>query len=229
MENADKAHASVWPAYLLAVAFLTMQKVVFAFPGLVAGAGWYVLRAPDGRTRSERLGHWVWQAAGFGLPVLLTMGYFYSRGALRGFVQANFLNYVSAARSPIPRPPSAALSAPLSRTVRQRRPAVHLRAPFTGIVHRRWRFRHCASHVVADRGIVHHTRAPLSVLPAVPAANRTLCRRLFTRFGISPDDPPRSSDGFRALDPARVRWHSARSRCRGTFKPRRRITSAPSP
>jgi hypothetical protein len=81
----------------LAFSFLTMQKIVFAFPGLAIGTCFYILQASNHETRRFRLRCVAYQAVGFCIPLLLTAAYFYLHGGLDAFIRANFLNFLKVA------------------------------------------------------------------------------------------------------------------------------------
>jgi hypothetical protein len=77
----------------LALGSATMftQKILFVGPGIALAALWFLL---DGRLRVSlraRLRLLVLQGLGFLLPLGVTLGYFASKGALREFIEANFL------------------------------------------------------------------------------------------------------------------------------------------
>jgi len=85
-----------WSGAFLALAFLTMQKVVFAFPGLSVGICWGVLW-PRRRIAGRGVDLVACFAASFCLPLLVATGWFAAVGGLHAFIQDNFLNYLSAA------------------------------------------------------------------------------------------------------------------------------------
>jgi hypothetical protein len=75
----------------LGAAIMFTQKVLFVGPGFALAALWFLL---DGRlpvARRERLRLLTLQSLGFLLPLGATLAYFWSKGALREFIEANFL------------------------------------------------------------------------------------------------------------------------------------------
>jgi hypothetical protein len=80
----------------LALAFLTIQKVVYALPGMAIGAALYVFNPSDYGTRRRRLAHVASQLIGFCVPMLFTAGYFYLHDSLTAFIQYNFLFHLGA-------------------------------------------------------------------------------------------------------------------------------------
>jgi hypothetical protein len=74
---------------LLGGAIMSSQKLLMVMPGFALAMLWYVA---DGRrprlTRARDVGL---QAAGFGVPILATLGYFWSRRALGPFVYFNLI------------------------------------------------------------------------------------------------------------------------------------------
>ena len=92
-EGSSSARLFAWSGALLAVAFLTMQKVVFAFPGLAVGLLWCVLGQGAGSLK-RRAGLVACYVTGFCAPLVAAALYFAAHGALREFIQDNFLNYL---------------------------------------------------------------------------------------------------------------------------------------
>ena len=86
-----------WSGLFLALGFLTIQKLVYAFPGLAVGTCWYVLSPSDHATRQCRLAHVAYQLVGFCVPMIFTAGYFYLHNGLTEFVRYNFLFYLGVA------------------------------------------------------------------------------------------------------------------------------------
>jgi Dolichyl-phosphate-mannose-protein mannosyltransferase len=80
----------------LALGFLTIQKVVYAFPGLAVATCWYILSASDHGTRRRRLAHVACQFVGFCIPMVFTAGYFYLHSGLAEFIRFNFLFFLGA-------------------------------------------------------------------------------------------------------------------------------------
>jgi len=89
-----------WSGLFLAVAFLTIQKIVYALPGLAVAMCWYVWSPSDHRTRWCRLAHVAYQLAGFCVPMIFTVGYFYLNNGLTQFIRYNFLFFLGAAHFP---------------------------------------------------------------------------------------------------------------------------------
>jgi len=65
-----------WSGLFLALSFLSIQKVVYAFPGLAGGLCWYVLSPCDHKSRWCRLVHLGYQVVGFCIPLIFTVYYF---------------------------------------------------------------------------------------------------------------------------------------------------------
>jgi len=84
-----RRHATLFAlsGLLLGGAIMTSQKLLMVMPGFVFAMLWYVA---DGqrqwRTRARDVGL---QLAGFGVPILATLGYFWSRDALGAFIHFN--------------------------------------------------------------------------------------------------------------------------------------------
>ena len=73
---------------LLGSAIMTSQKLLMVIPGFALAMLWYVA-AGQGQWRT-RVREVELQFAGFAAPVLATLGYFWSRGALADFLYYNF-------------------------------------------------------------------------------------------------------------------------------------------
>jgi len=72
---------------LLGSAIMTTQKLLMVMPAFALAMLWYVAAGQrQWRTRLREVGL---QFAGFGVPVLATLGYFWSRGALGAFIYFN--------------------------------------------------------------------------------------------------------------------------------------------
>ena len=72
---------------LLGSAIMTTQKLLMVMPAFALAMLWYVAAGQrQWRTRVREVGL---QFAGFGVPVLATLGYFWSRGALGAFIYFN--------------------------------------------------------------------------------------------------------------------------------------------
>ena len=89
-----------WSGLFLALSFLTIQKVVYAFPGLAVGTCWYVLSPRDYATRRLRLVDVAYQLGGFSAPMIFTASYFYLHNGLTEFIRYNFLFFLGAAHVP---------------------------------------------------------------------------------------------------------------------------------
>lgn len=85
-----------WSGLFLALGFLAIQKVVYAFPGLAVGTCWYVLSPSDHGTWRRRLAHVAYQFVGFCVPMIFTAGYFYLNSGLTEFIRYNFLFFLGA-------------------------------------------------------------------------------------------------------------------------------------
>jgi 4-amino-4-deoxy-L-arabinose transferase-like glycosyltransferase len=75
----------------LALAFLTSQKIVYAFPGLAICCCWYVFSPSAPETRRVRFGRLLYQLGGFCVPIIFTGFYFYLRGGFSNFLYYNFV------------------------------------------------------------------------------------------------------------------------------------------
>jgi dolichyl-phosphate-mannose-protein mannosyltransferase len=75
----------------LASGVLTTQKLLLTFPGIAIGLVWYLRLSRNGRSIHEEVWPVLKMAAGFLVPVALTLGYFYAQGALWDFIHYNFL------------------------------------------------------------------------------------------------------------------------------------------
>jgi 4-amino-4-deoxy-L-arabinose transferase-like glycosyltransferase len=73
--------------FLLGSAIMTSQKLLMVMPGFALAMLWYV--ADDQRQWRIRLLDVALLFAGFALPTLATLGYFWSRGALGAFIYYN--------------------------------------------------------------------------------------------------------------------------------------------
>lgn len=74
---------------LLGSAIMSTQKVLMVMPAFALAMLWYVAAGQgDWRTRVREVGL---QFAGFGMPILATLGYFWSRGALGAFIYFNLI------------------------------------------------------------------------------------------------------------------------------------------
>jgi hypothetical protein len=80
-----------WSGIFLGAAVMCTQKMLFALPGFGLSMLWYVLDPRSRGTRGQRFWNVAHQVLGFCLPVFLTLGYFAVRGALREFLEYNFL------------------------------------------------------------------------------------------------------------------------------------------
>jgi hypothetical protein len=80
----------VWSGVLLGIAFITLQKAIYALPGFSLGAFWYVYSCPNTQSRRSRIGHIFWQVLGFCVPLLSVAIYFYANGALDALVRYTF-------------------------------------------------------------------------------------------------------------------------------------------
>jgi 4-amino-4-deoxy-L-arabinose transferase-like glycosyltransferase len=89
-----------WSGLFLALSFLSIQKVVYAFPGLAVGLCWYVLSPCDHKSRWCRLVHLGYQVVGFCIPLIFTVYYFYLNNGLREFIRYNFFFFVGADHFP---------------------------------------------------------------------------------------------------------------------------------
>jgi hypothetical protein len=76
---------------LLGAATLFTQKVLFLGPGLLAAVVLLLLDPVTPASRVARMRAIAAQAAGFLLPIGATLGYFFSRGALEAFFEANIV------------------------------------------------------------------------------------------------------------------------------------------
>jgi len=83
-----------WSGLFLALSFLAIQKLVYAFPGLAVGTCWYALSPRDYGTRRLRLVHVAYQLGGFSAPMIFTASYFYLHNGLTEFIRYNFLFYL---------------------------------------------------------------------------------------------------------------------------------------
>jgi 4-amino-4-deoxy-L-arabinose transferase-like glycosyltransferase len=83
-----------WSGLFLSLAFLTSQKYVYGFPGLVAGMCWYMWKPSGTGTRYDRFVQTTYQFIAFCVPLILTFAYFYFRNSLTQFIQYNFLFYL---------------------------------------------------------------------------------------------------------------------------------------
>ena len=79
-----------WSGVVLGIAFLMSQKAAYALPGFLIGTCWYMCSGAGPIVRQCRLGHIIWVAVGFWLPLLLTAAYFYANGALDAAIHYNF-------------------------------------------------------------------------------------------------------------------------------------------
>jgi hypothetical protein len=75
----------------LGAAILFTQKVLFTVPAAAALMLWHVLEPRDGGRMRAKLGGAVYFVAGLLAPVVLTLAFFASRGALAAFVDDNLL------------------------------------------------------------------------------------------------------------------------------------------
>jgi hypothetical protein len=83
-----------WSGLFLALGFLTIQKLVYAFPGLAIGTCWYVFTTSDQGDRRLRFAHVAYQLVGFCAPLVLTAIYLQLYGALTDFIHYNFCFYL---------------------------------------------------------------------------------------------------------------------------------------
>lgn len=83
-----------WSGLFLALGFLTIQKLVYAFPGLAVGTCLYVWGPSDRGARRLRLVKVAYQLVGFCTPLIVTATYFYLHEGLTDFIRYNFLFYL---------------------------------------------------------------------------------------------------------------------------------------
>ena len=93
-EEHQRRRLFAWSGVLLALAFLTIQKVVYAFPGIAVGTCWYILIPSDRSTRWNRFVQVAYQFSAFSAPLILTAGYFYLHNGLGEVIYSNFLFYL---------------------------------------------------------------------------------------------------------------------------------------
>jgi hypothetical protein len=75
----------------LGIGFAILQKLVYAFPGLAVAMVCYIFSRSAPGTRTSRVGHVTCQVAGFLVPIVATVAYFYLQKGLSNFVYYNFL------------------------------------------------------------------------------------------------------------------------------------------
>src|SRR5262249_19594924 len=68
----ERKRLFAWSGLFLAMAYLTIQKVVYAFPGLAISMCWYIFSPLDHSTRRLRLIEVGYQSVAFCAPLLLT-------------------------------------------------------------------------------------------------------------------------------------------------------------
>ena len=86
----SRSRAFAWSGLLSGIAFVILQKAVYALPGVALATLWYVCSFPVAETRQSRIGQIMWLVTGFCIPLLLTAIYFYCNGALGALIRYVF-------------------------------------------------------------------------------------------------------------------------------------------
>src|SRR5947208_12140838 len=87
----EKRRMFAWSGVFLALSFLALQKIVYAFPGLAVCISWYLWSPSAPADRSVRYANFACQLVGFIVPIVSILTYFYLVGGLSEFIRYNFL------------------------------------------------------------------------------------------------------------------------------------------